>query len=757
MLLPSADEAEQSVSEQSWPGLFWLPPVDDKPSERAMLHLDDELAGLIEAADTPADQDRTHITKPEASSISQQQLSTTLNLDAERSGLVPSEDAEPAEHAMLDLDAEMSGLAPPEDGEPAAHAMPDPHEGVQDVAKLTAAQKLQTQGTQSSRLTADVDDTVADLASSTVSAAVQALSYAPASSSVVISQVDRLGVNDEMSGLIAAAATSADESDHKHSDDVQPSHITANAADGMSNLASSAVAEAAQPDAAAPQTASSSAGAFVQQSAVELSSPNQHADRSVATSGCAAIVYADAGMSSFAPSHDAEPAEHAMLSLDAEMSGLAPQEDAEHAGGAMPDPHAVSEPAPSDSYEDDTFDDLDLVPAVEAVEAAAVNSDVPLDSIYEADTFEAAEGADTAAAEESSVVMPERPAGPVAMQLASAAAATAVAAVTLHDTSAPASLAGDQAVISDQAGDDDAYDDDVFEAATAAQTDTKSEDGLVSSAQQPAGDEEVGSEAGSTASSDLDDVTQAEAQADAEQAFDTHADESHENEAFGMEAEQSELQTEDSQAQASGELSSSRALPVPEASAAHASAAQHSAAQVLATQDSATMASAPQPPPMRNLGEVRRPARPSRAFIRHAISLTQPDAQDSSGAGLPAATPMPAVPQAPAGNPPRHRWARLFVFILSCALCKPPHAVAQPAHAVTQSAHAVAQSGAPVADVPVLADIHCLSRSHLLLSLFLCASQHVGLHEHARSWHSVLLQCIHCAYSNADLVCASAC
>ena len=680
-----------------------------------MLHLDDELAGLVEAADTPADQAGTHTTKPQASSISQEQLSTK---DAERSGLVPSEDAKSAEHAMLDLDAEVSGLAAPEDVEPAEHAMPDPHEGVVDVAKLTAAQKLQNQGLQSSRLTADVDDTVADLASSAVTAAVQALSYAPASSSVVISQVDRLAVNDEISGLIAAAA-STDESDHKHSDDVQPSCVTANAADVMSDRGPSAMAEAAQPDAAAAEIASSSVGAFLQQSVGELSSPSQHVDRSAATSGIAAIVNVDAEMSSSAPSHNAEPAEHAMLNSDADMSGLAPQENAEPAEGAMLDPHDESDSALRDSYEDDTFDDMDLVPAVEAVEAAAISSDVPLDSIYEADTIDAAEGADTAAAEESCVVMPERPLSPVAMQLAVAAAATAAAAVTLHDTSAPASLAGNQAVISDQIGDSDAYDDDVFEAATDAQTDTQSEDGLVSSAQQPAGDEEVGSEAGSTASSDLDDVTQAEGQADAQQAFDTHADESHENEAFGMEAEQSELQTEDSQAPAPGELSSSGALPAPEASAAHASAAQHSEAQVLATQDSAAMASAPQPPPMRDLGEVRRPARPSRAFIRHAISLTQPDAQDSR-AGPPAAAPMPAMPQAPAGNPPRHRWVWLLVFTLSCALWKSPHAVAQ-------SSHAAAQSGVPVADVPVLADIHCLSRSRPLFESFLCTSQHVGL------------------------------
>ena len=419
----------------------------------------------------------------------------------------------------------------------------------------------------------------------------------------------------------------------------------------MSDLASSAVAEAAQPDAATAGIASSS----VQHSTVELSSPNQHADLSAAT-GIADIVNGDAKSSGFAPSGDTEPAEHAMLNLNAVMSGLAPQEDAESAEDAIPNPHDEAEPALSDSYEDDTFDDTDIVPAVEAVEAAADNPDIQLDSICEADTRAAAAEADSAAIEEVGVVMLERPLSPVAMQLAVAAAATAAAATTLHDVSAPASLAGNQADDSQQLGSEDAYDDDVFEAATAAQTDTQSEDGLVSSAQQPAY-EEVGSKAGSTASSDLDDVTQAGVQADAEQAIDTRADESHENEAFGIEAEQSGLQTENSHAQASREPSSSGALRMPEASEDRVSAAQHSEAQVLAAQGSAAMASAPQPPPMRDLAEVRRPARPSRAFVRHAISLTQPDAQDSSRAG------PPAMPQAPPGAPPRHRWVCLCAVL----------------------------------------------------------------------------------------------
>ena len=367
-----------------------------------------------------------------------------------------------------------------------------------------------------------------------------------------------------------------------------------------------------------------------------------------------------------------------MLHLGAEMSGVALPGETEPAEHAMLDVHEESEPVVHDSYEDDTFDDMDPEEAV----------DVALNSIYEADAFEAAEEADRSAAENAGMVMPERPVSPVAMQLAVAAGAGAtIAAVSaLHDKSAPASLVGDQAVIDDQNGGNDTYDDDVFEGATAAQTDAKSEDGLVSSALQPAGGEDVGSEAGSAGSSDLDDVTQA----DAEQVAGAQADESHQNHVFGMTAEPSGAQTEDSQAQPSGETSSSGDQTGPHALAAHDSAAQYSKAQALTAQDSEAVASAPQPPPQRSLGEVRRPARPSRAFIRHTISLTRED----SGAGPLTASPLPAAPQAPAGPPPRHRWVCLLFTGLapllralcpSWSACVTSHFGSWPMHARLES------------------------------------------------------------------------
>ena len=65
---PAADEAEETDSAQSRRGLFWMPPADNEPGVRDMLHLDDELAGLIEAADMPADQHGAHVRKPEPTS-----------------------------------------------------------------------------------------------------------------------------------------------------------------------------------------------------------------------------------------------------------------------------------------------------------------------------------------------------------------------------------------------------------------------------------------------------------------------------------------------------------------------------------------------------------------------------------------------------------------------------------------------------------------------------------------------------------------
>ena len=62
---PLADEAEQIAWDQTWRNVLWIPPSIDEPAERAMLRLDDEMAGLIEAADTAADQHGTHSSKPE--------------------------------------------------------------------------------------------------------------------------------------------------------------------------------------------------------------------------------------------------------------------------------------------------------------------------------------------------------------------------------------------------------------------------------------------------------------------------------------------------------------------------------------------------------------------------------------------------------------------------------------------------------------------------------------------------------------------
>ena len=62
-----AHVAEQSDSQQTGLGYAGLAAPED--AERDMLHLDDELAGLIEAADTPAGQAGPQSTKPEIVSL----------------------------------------------------------------------------------------------------------------------------------------------------------------------------------------------------------------------------------------------------------------------------------------------------------------------------------------------------------------------------------------------------------------------------------------------------------------------------------------------------------------------------------------------------------------------------------------------------------------------------------------------------------------------------------------------------------------
>ena len=65
---PSADETEQSGSDEIWRSLLWIPPTSGEPRERGMLRLDDELAGLTEAAEVPAPKADTHGMKPKPAS-----------------------------------------------------------------------------------------------------------------------------------------------------------------------------------------------------------------------------------------------------------------------------------------------------------------------------------------------------------------------------------------------------------------------------------------------------------------------------------------------------------------------------------------------------------------------------------------------------------------------------------------------------------------------------------------------------------------
>ena len=322
---------------------------------------------------------------------------------------------------------------------------------------------------------------------------------------------------------------------------------------------------------------------------------------------------------------------------------------------------------------DDTLVDLSAsavshAAALEAAEAAVI-ADIALDSMHEAAGGKAVEGGDSVLAQEAVPHLPARPASPVAKQLKAATAALEAALDSANDKSAPASLAGDRGN-ADAPQAEDAYEDDVFEPATDAQTDARSEDGLVVAAGHAAQEEEVCSDAGCEASSDLDVIIAANAEAeDTKQAASQYADESYENDAFDMEAEPSELTAEPSAArqdlgaQTSIEQTHTSELLTPEPSVAdnsaadaHSSADCDSAARAPEPEGVSAEVAAPQPPPQRPPTDAQRPGRPSRAFIRHAISMTQPDGEDSSRAGPLNTSPLPSVPHVPAGAPPRHRW-----------------------------------------------------------------------------------------------------
>ncbi len=212
----------------------------------------------------------------------------------------------------------------------------------------------------------------------------------------------------------------------------------------------------------------------------------------------------------------------------------------------------------------------------------------------------------------------------------------------------------------DQLTEDDGYGDEVFEADAAIVVETKSEDGLVEAAvaaSQDVQEEDVRSEASSRVSSDMDAITEADAEAVAE-AADEAADEAYENEAFDVDAEESELLREGSAAKHSAAQSSGAECLQAEDDVAAQSPfiAQNSAEQDVVVETAAE----PVPPLHRIPSGAARPGRPSRAFIRHAISLTQPDSDNSPAPALPlTAVPLLPTPQAPTGPPPRHRLASL--------------------------------------------------------------------------------------------------
>ena len=87
-MLPHADEAEQIDAQHIWQSLLWIPPTNGESAERDMLHLDDEVAGLIAAADMPAGQAARHSMKPEAAPSVPGEGSVTQSNSASASSVI---------------------------------------------------------------------------------------------------------------------------------------------------------------------------------------------------------------------------------------------------------------------------------------------------------------------------------------------------------------------------------------------------------------------------------------------------------------------------------------------------------------------------------------------------------------------------------------------------------------------------------------------------------------------------------------------
>ena len=356
------------------------------------------------------------------------------------------------------------------DGQP-TRVTSDVDDAVADLMSSAAAHSAQQEQLEESELpqlnstqlqdsTADVDLTVAELSATAVDFAAQQQQQQQQQSDVgmhvVINSADQqparltADVDEALRDLSDSAATSTGRAQSQEAfvlEGGQPARITADVDQALHELSSAAVSHAAEAQQGPP----------VQHETVQSMGLTTNVDDMLKDDASSAAVSAKgemdtvqrvhvtadvdatlADMSAYAISHAAHSSQH---------TSAAPSEEAADAAAG-----AADESFAADLISEEAVPLPAHVSAEEAAEAAA-SVDVLLDDTYEADGFEAGEEADSSAvaaataatAEEAEAGMPDRPASPVAMQLAMLSPMEEATAVdVVSDRTAPASLAGDQ-------------------------------------------------------------------------------------------------------------------------------------------------------------------------------------------------------------------------------------------------------------------------------------------------------------------------
>ena len=308
--------------------------------------------------------------------------------------------------------------------------------------QLEEFELLQLHTMQLQDTTADVNVTVAQLSASAVDfAGPQQLQQQQQQSDVEMhvvingdQQPARLtaDVDETLRELSDAAATSTEGAQSQEAvalENGQPARITADVDAALQELSSAAVSHVAE---------------------AQQQPPLQH-EPAQSMGPTSDVMYNE---SSAKGEIDTAQRVHVTAGVDAMLADLSASAISHAAQSPQPAPAALyEEAADAAAVAADDSSTADLIseeavplpahpPAGEAAEAAA-SVDVLLDDTYEADGFEA--GEPVAAAEEAEAGMPDRPASPVAMQLAMLSPMEEATAVdVMRDRTAPASLAGDQ-------------------------------------------------------------------------------------------------------------------------------------------------------------------------------------------------------------------------------------------------------------------------------------------------------------------------